>query len=364
MDERELPRLGKGGSTLAPAASDLTLPPMPAAPARPGLLGAVTYLAPVARAWWSRREALAQHRATLPAEQASLDDALAALGDAAYAERLYFPKFTEDMERITQAEAELARVMNEARAASAQQSDEFERLRADEQRSTHELLLQDQEIARLIELKRTQLDEESARNQERDALARTIAGLERQERDLEARVAAGGDRRQFDDQFLVLRTERTTLAERHEDVSGLYATAQRSVAETEVMLQEARSERARRAQALDHARERRSQAEQAATAAERRFTRLRKDAEESLRQARRHVGDVVYRQRLQHASFAAHVPFIDACRGAVEARQATLARLEAESRGFDRRSLRIGALAIAGALVLLTAAVVALAIAL
>lgn len=364
MDETEMPPFGASAPAPAPLASAMTLPPMPAAPSRPGPVGAVAYLAPVARAWWSRRQAIAQHRAALPAETTALDGALAALGEVAYAERLYFPKFTEDMDRITQAEAEIVRVANEARTTSAQQSDEFERLRADEERCTRELLAQDQKIARLAELRRTQAEEESVRAQERDALARTVAALDRQERDVESRLAAGGDRRELDDRFLVIRTERAALAERRRDVSGLYATVHRSVADTELKLEEARHERARRAEALANARERRQQAEQAATAAERRLARSRKDAEQYLRQARRHVGDVVYRQRLQHASFMAHFPHIDACRGAVEARQATIATLEAESRAFDRRALRLGVLSLAAVVTLLIAAVVTLVLAL
>lgn len=363
MDETDMPPLGASAPAHAPPAPGMTLPPMPAAPARPGLIGAVTYLVPVGRAWWSRREALAQHRAALPAETAVLDDALAALGEGAYAERLYFPKFTEDMDRIQQAEAELARIGHEARTTSAQQEGEFERLRAEEQRCMRELLAQDQEIARLAELRRTRAEEENARIQERDALARTIAGLDRQERDLESRVAAGGDRRQLEDRFLVIRTERDELAARRKDVSDLCVTVRRSVADTELKLEEARRERARRAEALANARERLQQAEHAATAAERRLTRSRKDAEAYLRQSRRHVGDIVYRQRLQHASFMTHFPHIDACRGAVQARQDTIATLEAESRAFDRRALRIGVLSLSAAVTLLIAAVIGLTLA-
>ena len=100
----------------------LALPPMPAGPAPPSILGSVKYLVPLARAMVARKRAQRSIRQLLHDDQHLLDQVLKDLGRAAREHDLDVPAIADEMRRVkaeeqrrAKAEADIAKADDEMR---------------------------------------------------------------------------------------------------------------------------------------------------------------------------------------------------------------------------------------------------------
>jgi hypothetical protein len=170
------------------------LPPMPAAPSRPGVLAAVQYLAPVARGLFARaREQWRLEQANVD-DQRSLDGLLLELGRTAREEARHsappeLAALAAEMRALDTTEVRRARAGEEARAAITRLAEEGERIESSESALRAAVAKQRQAMREL----RRKSPERAAAEAELQVLRRRLAEAAREnqrslrERDAELR---------------------------------------------------------------------------------------------------------------------------------------------------------------------------------
>jgi hypothetical protein len=143
MDTPLSPVAGEGGE-------DPEVPPMPLPPA-PGILPAVQYLLPLARAVWARIGAQRALRDKLHGDQRLLDDTLHELGRAAWTESARPAELREELGRADEDEGRRKHCETEVARIDGDVVAERQRFTEDEERRKGDIAAREGEVARLVE---------------------------------------------------------------------------------------------------------------------------------------------------------------------------------------------------------------------
>ncbi len=335
------------------------LEPMPGTPA-PGLVPAVKYLLPLARAIWARHKAQAALRALLHGDQRLVDDTLHDLGRAAWQEperpaelRAELARADEDDERRRDEEKEVARLAMSLAA-------ERERFSGDEHERKEAITAREADIARvsadLAERKRAQKTEEKGL---READARYLAA-EKRVTQLVAKAAraevtppekgggahtAANFRREAEaaqheaDGF---RPERDAAMERVRALDAPISELTERLADERAKLDEEQT-------ALEVARRDHKSAIAALEAQSTEHEEARVIAEKSVRLRLVSTGTLISLHRMDSPKLAPIYARLDELQATAGAREARINQLETERHSYDKAALQRGLVVVGAA---------------
>ena len=355
----ELDRPWRGGEFLVvpePADELKPLPPelsglpvMPASPSESGPWGAVRYLFPVARAWWSRRGAQAAIRTALIGDQRALDQVLGELGRAAREEKLSVPAVRDEMLELAAVEERRAKAESETLAVNEKRIAELERFGRLASACDEAILAQEKAARQSAEELRAATDEVRSARSALGAIDAEIHSLERKLSSQQGRAAAAPpeQRGALEAEVLGTREQVAALGPRRDEAAGKLAEIEPPLAKVTEKADEDRAELSRRKRALAATT---GERQEAIAALDARLKQLRSDGMTAAAEiSRRHVtvGTLLNLNRVERDRFLPLYARIDELKGDVTEREALIARLEDERRAFDHGAVQQGLVVLA-----------------
>jgi hypothetical protein len=340
-----------------PLLPQLALPPMPPSPvvtpAWKSIFESVKYLVPLARAIWARRQAQQTIRDLLVDDQRLLDGVLRDLGRAAREEELAVPAIDDEMRRVKEQEGRRAQALKQLESAEAGKKKEEERWHIDQAERQADIARREGEVKNTDDELRRKADERRVQEAVRGKLDAEIRALER-------RAAA------FD-----------TKAERVQALPADKGGGPQATAEAQKGAAQARSEASALRTQRESAQEAAQVLEVPITALAKRLTdaraalqQKRKDLTQAMAQHHKSLGDlelarqhaaaeqdaaereltqrfvtagtILNLNRVDHPRLQPLFARSDELKTAVNAREATIVRLEAERASFDRLAVQRG----------------------
>lgn len=359
------------GATDEAAPSELgTLPPLPPMPAQPTggtILQAVQYLPPLGKAIWARKRAQKTIAALLHGDQRLLDSVLRDLGRVAREVEIDSPALAAEMRAVYEQEAQRDLAVARIAEHEAARVREDERWSADQAERQAEIARREGEVEELDEALRLKAEERRRHEAERDrveaqirsAKKRAAAALAKAEK-VEALPAdkGGGPRRgaelraeasAADQDAQDLLPNRDAAAAAAAELDEPIAALTQQVVEARAALQQMRKE-------LTAAKAEHEKTVAELVAARAQAAAERDAAERELTQRFVSAGTVLNLNRVDHPRLSPLYARIDDLKGGINAREAAIARLEAERQLYDRAAVQKGLLAVgvvAGAVILL-----------
>jgi hypothetical protein len=328
------------------------LPPMPRAPASPGLWGAVQYLYPVGRAWWARRKAQAAIRDALVGDQRSLDQVLGELGRAAREERLDVAAVRDEMQELAAVEERRARDEAESQSTRERRAAEVERFTRLEKACDDAIVEQQATVAKSEQAQR----DVAGRQREAQAeLGRIDGELEAARRAIAAAEGRMGSappeqRGAVEAELATQRAREGEITPRREAAAARVAELDKPVEQAAQTLDEDQKELARRKRALAATVSERTAALDALDA---RLKQLHLAQNAAVAESSRRyvsIGTLLNLNRVERERFTPLYERIDALKSGVTEREALIARLDEERLGFDHAAAQKGVITVAAAL--------------
>jgi hypothetical protein len=361
-------------SAPTPLMPTLALPPMPPPPKKPSVLASVTYLWPLARAVWARRQAQKSIRELLHGDQRLLDQVLRDLGRAAREENLEVPAVAEEMRRVR--EQEERRTAAEAASLKADADADAERARwaGEETERQSDIAQRDSELRTSEQELKLKNDERRVHESERARLDAQIKAAEAKAQSLDARAIkasqtppekGGGPNTAANlrTEAESARREASSLVPARDAAAGKVVALDTPIAALDKHNQDARA-------ALQGQRKELADASAAHKAALADFEAAKKKAEQERDAAEREMsqrfvaaGTLLNLNRVDSPKFAPLYERIDELKGGVNAREAAIVRLESERRSYDREALQKGLITVGiafGVLIILTIVLIVL----
>ena len=341
-----------------------SVPPMPPIPG-PGLVPALKYLAPLAKAVWERYQAQGRLRASLHEDQRAVDQVLHQLGEAAWKDRSRPAELRDELGRADEDEERRRNAENEVARLDMSMATERERFSDDEQLRKTQIAGHEAEIVRfsedLKERHRAKKTEEKALK-EVDArygvvkkkLNGTLAKAAKAEITPPEKGggpnAAANLRREAESVKIELdgfAPERETAEQRVLALDEPIATLTKQLADERAALENAKVELAAARQASTELLVKLT-AERAAQEV------ARTTAEKNIRLRLVSTGTLISLHRLdgvdRAAVFGPIYTRLDELQAVIAAREQQIAQLEQERRGYDKAALQRGLIVIGAAI--------------
>jgi hypothetical protein len=340
-------------SSHTPFMPTLALPPMPAGPQASSIPGSVKYLLPLARAVLARKRAQRSIRQLLHSDQHLLDGVLKDLGKAARENDLDVPAITDEMRRVKAEEQRRAKGDADISKAADEMGREDARWNVDEAERKSEI------ARREAELKETE-DELRAKGDERRSHETERARIDGQIRAAEKRSAQASSQAQKAE---ITPPEkgggpntaanlRMQAQEAQKEATSLIAPRDEAKAQAEALdapihtltqkIVDQRAQLAQKRKELADALANHKKARAALEAEQQRATKDRSDAEREMSQRFVNVGTMLNLNRVEDSKYKSLYEKIDELKSGLNAREATIVRLETELRTYDRRAVQTG----------------------
>ena len=340
-------------SSNTPFIPTLALPPMPASPAPSSIFGAVKYLVPLARAVLARKRAQRSINQLLHSDQHLLDQVLRDLGRAARENELDVPAVADEMRRVKTEEQRRAKAEADIAKAADEIGREDARWNADEAERKSEVGRREGELKAVEDELREKGDERRGHEAERTSIDGLIRAAEK--RSVQAMQQAlkaegtppekgGGPntaanlRAQSEEaqkEATALVTPRDEAKARAEALDAPIHTVTQRIVEMRTLLQQMRKE-------LTDAAAQHKKTIGGLEADRQRAEGERSDADREMSQRFVNVGTMLNLHRVVDDSYRPLYSQIDELKSGLNAREATIVRLETELRTYDRGAVQTG----------------------
>jgi hypothetical protein len=341
------------GPSPTPMMPTLALPPMPAGPISSGILGSVKYLLPLARAMIARKRAQRSIRQLLVGDQHLLDQVLRDLGRAAREHSLDVPAVADEMRRVKAEEQRRAKAEADIAKAGDDLGREDARWNGDEAERKSEIGRREGELKESEDELRQRGDERRGHEAERARLDGLIRAAEKQSSqalqqaqkaeitppekgggpNTAANLRAQADESQREATALIApRDEARTKAEALD--APIHALTQKIV--------EQRAELARLRKELADAAAQHKKTSAGIEADRARAEHERSEAQREMSQRFVNVGTMLNLHRVDDDHYRSLYARIDELKSGLNAREATIVRLESELRTYDRGAVQTG----------------------
>jgi len=366
-DDVPFPRIDQSPTPVLPTMAVPPMPPPPRAQGVQGVLGAVKYLPPLARAIWARQKAQKTVRALLHADQRVLDQILHDLGRAAREAQLDAPVVADEMRRV-KAEEDRRKRAEEA-LLDLDVKDDEERTRWDNEEADRKLDLEtrEKELHAAEEDLRKRGEERRAHEAERNKIDAQIRAAEKHAAQADARAAkadvtppekgggpntAANARVEAD----LARREATGLIPARDIARARVESLDAPIAGLTKQVIDGRAELLAKRKELVEAAQVHKRALASLDGERIRARGERAGAEREMSQRFVSAGTLLNLNRVENPRFASLYARIDELKNGVNAREAAILRLETERRSYDRGAVQKGLLTLGiavGALILL-----------
>ncbi len=363
-DAGSFPQLDPGPT---PAIPTLALPPMPEHPSTGSIIDAVKYLLPLAKAIWARKKAQDSIRALLHGDQRLLDSVLRDLGRVAREEELPVPALADEMRRVQEQEARRANAEREATDAETATQREEDRWRIDLGERNADLGRREAELKATDEELRLKAEERRLHEAERTRIEAEIRAAEKRISAAEAKAVkaeatppekGGGANTAANirTEAAAAKQEAAKLAPSRDNARAAAEALDGPIALLTEKLTDARATLAQKKKETTEATSTHEQTLQDLQVKRERAIAERDSAERELTQRFVTAGTILNLNRVDHPKLAPLFARVDELKGAVNAREAAIVRLEAERRVYDRGAVQKGLMTVgiaAGALIIL-----------
>jgi hypothetical protein len=361
------PNYPRMDSSATPAIPTLALPPMPKVPKGGSILDAVKYLPPLAKAIWARKKAQKSIRELLHGDQRLLDQVLRDLGRAAREAKLDVPAVADEMRRVRQEEDRRAKAESTMLEISANVTKELERWATEEAERSADLQTRDMQIRGAEEELKKKGDERRVHEAERARIDALIRASEKKAAQEDARAAkadvtppekGGGPNTAANARAAAeaARKEATALIPSREEAKERVDALEAPIATLTKQVVDGRAALGEKRKELVEATAAHKRTLTEFEADKRRCEAEREGAEREMSQRFVSAGTLLNLNRVEDSRFQSLYGRIDELKNGVNAREATIVRLESERRTYDRAVVQKGLLALGialGAIVLL-----------
>jgi hypothetical protein len=326
---------------------------MPASPVSPSIPSAVRYLWPVASAIWARKRAQRTIRTLLHSDQHVLDQVLKELGRAARAESLNAPAVAEDMRRVREQEDRRTHAEESAAQAIADLAAEDSRWNADEAARKAELARREEELrANENELRRLG-EERRAHEAERNRVEAQIRNVEKKAAQATQQAAkaeltppekggGAGAAANLRGQAEAARREAAALTPARDQARAKAEALEEPINALSQKIVEGRATLAEKKKDLADAAAAHKKEALRLAAERKRADEERSDSDREISQRFVSVGTMLNLNRVEGERYRPLYSRIDELKSGVNAREATIVRLESELRTYDRSAVQTG----------------------
>jgi hypothetical protein len=333
------------------------LPAMPAGPMPPNIFGSVKYLVPLGRAIVARKRAQRSIRRLLHDDQHLLDKVLKELGKAAREHELDTPAIADEMRKVKAEEQRRARAEADTAKADDDKGREDARWNGDEAERKSDIGKREGELKETENELRKTGEERRGHEAERARLEGQIRAAEKRSSQAMAQAqkaeATPPEKGGGPNTAANLRLQ---AQEAQKEATGLIAPRDEARAKAEALdapihtltqkIVDARSTLAEKRKELADAAAQHKKTLAALQADKERAARERSEAEREMSQRFVSVGTMLNLHRVEDPAYKDLYQRIDELKSGLNAREATIVRLESELRTYDRRAAQTGLIAV------------------